>query len=217
MRAGTECLRPSEIETASFQIIDSLLPPPRRYEGYLWEVARRMIHTAGDISILENIELTREALDSGISALLRGCTIYTDTEMAACGIPKRRLTPFGCTVTALMRLPGIEQLARARNVTRSRMGIEMIQNDFAGAILVIGNAPTALFALLECLQKGACAPALIIGMPVGFVQAKEAKDLLHRTSYPHFTLLGMRGGSALAASCVNALLDICLRTNGTGL
>ena len=192
---------PQEIEARSFAIIDAEIPEPRPFSGGLWEVARRCVHTLGDTEIIADLRLSRDGLAAGVAALRRGCTVYTDTRMAAAGLPLRRLTPLGVTVTPLMGLPGLEEISRRRGVTRSRAGIDMIADRLAGQIMVIGNAPTALLALLEALNQGAPAPALVVGMPVGFVNAAQSKELLRQSPWPHFTLLGRKGGSAVAAAC----------------
>lgn len=204
---------PQEIEARSFAIIDAEIPEPRPFSGGLWEVARRCVHTLGDTEIVADLRLSRDGLAAGVAALRRGCTVYTDTRMAAAGLPLRRLTPLGVTVTPLMGLPGLEEISRRRDVTRSRAGIEMIADRLAGQIMVIGNAPTALLALLEALNQGAPAPALVVGMPVGFVNAAQSKELLRQSPWPHFTLLGRKGGSAVAAACVNALAELALAKN----
>ena len=204
---------PQEIEARSFAIIDAEIPEPRPFSGGLWEVARRCVHTLGDTEIVADLRLSRDGLAAGVAALRRGCTGYTDTRMAAAGLPLRRLTPLGVTVTPLMGLPGLEEISRRRGVTRSRAGIEMIADRLAGQIMVIGNAPTALLALLEALNQGAPAPALVVGMPVGFVNAAQSKELLRQSPWPHFTLLGRKGGSAVAAACVNALAELALAKN----
>ena len=204
---------PQEIEARSFAIIDAEIPEPRPFSGGLWEVARRCVHTLGDTEIVADLRLSRDGLAAGVAALRRGCTVYTDTRMAAAGLPLRRLTPLGVTVTPLMGLPGLEDISRRRGVTRSRAGIDMIADRLAGQIMVIGNAPTALLALLEALSQGAPAPALVVGMPVGFVNAAQSKELLRQSPWPHFTLLGRKGGSAVAAACVNALAELALAKN----
>lgn len=204
---------PQEIEARSFAIIDAEIPEPRPFSGGLWEVARRCVHTLGDTEIIVDLRLSRDGLAAGVAALRRGCTVYTDTRMAAAGLPLRRLTPLGVTVTPLMGLPGLEEISRRRGVTRSRAGIDMIADRLAGQIMVIGNAPTALLALLEALSQGAPAPALVVGMPVGFVNAAQSKELLRQSPWPHFTLLGRKGGSAVAAACVNALAELALAKN----
>lgn len=204
---------PQEIEARSFAIIDAEIPEPRAFSGGLWEVARRCVHTLGDTEIVADLRLSRDGLAAGVAALRRGCTVYTDTRMAAAGLPLRRLTPLGVTVTPLMGLPGLEEISRSRGFTRSRAGIAMIAGRLSGQIMVIGNAPTALLALLEALEQGAPAPALIVGMPVGFVNAAQSKELLRQSPWPHFTLLGRKGGSAVAAACVNALAELALAKN----
>lgn len=205
---------PQDIENRSFAIIDQELPPPRPFEGPLWQVARRCIHTLGDTDILGDLRLSAEGLEAGVTALLQGCTVYTDTRMAAAGLPMRRLTPLGVTVTPIMALPGLDELARAKKTTRSRAGLESLAGQMSGHIMVIGNAPTALLGLLDVLDQGAPPPALIVGMPVGFVNAAQSKELLRRSPWPHFTLLGRKGGSAVAAACVNALADLALEQRG---
>lgn len=207
---------PQDIENRSFAIIDQEMPPPRPFEGPLWQVARRCIHTLGDTDILDDLRLSAEGLEAGVAALLRGCTVYTDTRMAAAGLPMRRLTPLGVTVTPIMALPGLDELARAKKTTRSRAGLESLAGQMSGHIMVIGNAPTALLGLLDVLDQGAPPPALIVGMPVGFVNAAQSKELLRRSPWPHFTLLGRKGGSAVAAACVNALADLALEQRGLG-
>ena len=207
---------PQNIENRSFAIIDQELPPPRPFEGPLWQVARRCIHTLGDTDILGDLRLSAKGLEAGVAALLRGCTVYTDTRMAAAGLPMRRLTPLGVTVTPIMALPGLDELARAKKTTRSRAGLESLAGQMSGHIMVIGNAPTALLGLLDVLDQGAPPPALIVGMPVGFVNAAQSKELLRRSPWPHFTLLGRKGGSAVAAACVNALADLALEQRGLG-
>ena len=207
---------PQDIESRSFAIIDQELPPPRPFEGPLWQVARRCIHTLGDTDILGDLRLSAAGLEAGVAALLRGCTVYTDTRMAAAGLPMRRLTPLGVTVTPIMALPGLDELARAKKTTRSRAGLESLAGQMSGHIMVIGNAPTALLGLLDVLDRGAPPPALIVGMPVGFVNAAQSKELLRRSACPHFTLLGRKGGSAVAAACVNALADLALEQCGLG-
>ena len=201
---------PEEIEARSFAIIEAEIPEPRPFTGDLWQVARRCVHTAGDTSILADLRLSREAMKTGLAALERGCTVYTDTRMAAAALPLRRLRPLGVSVAALPELPGLEEIAVRRGITRARAAVEAVAGRLGVQIIVVGNAPTALLALLEALEAGAPPPSLIIGMPVGFVNAAQSKKLLARSVWPHFTLLGRRGGSAVAAACVNALAELAL-------
>lgn len=204
---------PEAIEARSFAIIDAELPEPRPFAGPLWEVARRCIHALGDMAILSDLRLDATALERGVAALREGRPLFTDTRMAAAGLPGRRMDRLGVAVTPLMALPGVAGQARAWGVTRAAAGIRMIADRLAGAIVVIGNAPTALLALLEALEGRTpeTGPALIVGMPVGFVNAAQSKELLAQSPWPHFTLLGRKGGSAAAAACVNALAELALR------
>lgn len=204
---------PEAIEARSFAIIDAELPEPRPFAGPLWEVARRCIHALGDTAILSDLRLDATALERGVAALREGRSLFTDTRMAAAGLPGRRMDRLGVAVTPLMALPGVAGQARAWGVTRAAAGIRMIADRLAGAIVVIGNAPTALLALLEALEGRTpeTGPALIVGMPVGFVNAAQSKELLAQSPWPHFTLLGRKGGSAAAAACVNALAELALR------
>lgn len=204
---------PEAIEARSFAIIDAELPEPRPFAGPLWEVARRCIHALGDTAILSDLRLDATALERGVAALRAGRPLFTDTRMAAAGLPARRMDRLGVEVTPLMALSGVAGQARAWGVTRAAAGIRMIADRLAGAIVVIGNAPTALLSLLEALEgrPPATGPALIVGMPVGFVNAAQSKELLAQSPWPHFTLLGRKGGSAAAAACVNALAELALR------
>ena len=205
---------PRGIEVRSFALIDAEIAEPRPFSGALWTVARRCIHTLGDVAVATELRLSEEGLTRGLAALRRGCVIFTDTRMAAAGLPQRRLAPLGVTVESMMALPCLEEAAAKAGVTRARAAVELLAPRMGGQIVVIGNAPTALLALLEYLdgmpEDSPSVPALIVGMPVGFVNAAQSKDWLHRTAWPHFTLLGRKGGSAVAAACVNALAELAV-------
>lgn len=204
--------RGEDIEAESMRIIESEAPEPRPYAGAQWLVVRRMIHTTADFEMLDLARFHPEAVASGLAALSRGCTIFTDTEMARAGIPARRTDLLGCSVRCLMRDAEVLALSQAKGSTRARAAIDVAVADIRPEIYVIGNAPTALLRLLEHVEAGRAAPALIVGMPVGFVNAAESKDLLLRQSrVPFVTVAGRKGGSALAASAVNALADIALQ------
>lgn len=209
---------PAAIEARSFEIIDSEIAEPRPYTGKLWTIARRCIHALGDLSIAGDLFLDEKALESGLAAMRTSCTIFTDTSMLAAGLVARRMSPLGVHVQSLMSLPGIEANAKAGRITRAKAGIRMIADLLGGQIVAIGNAPTALLALLEEVERHyAAAPALIVGMPVGFVNAAQSKELLRRSNLPCFTLLGRKGGSAAAAACVNALAELVLEERGIRL
>ncbi|MEG2172125.1 MAG: precorrin-8X methylmutase [Desulfovibrionaceae bacterium] len=199
---------PDSIEQRSFAIIDAEIPVPRPFDGPLWHLARRLIHTSGDPTILPQLSLSTAAVQAGIDALRSGCTVFTDTEMARCGMTARHLGPLHVSTTCILSLPHVAEQAHIHQCTRSRAGILCIAPLWHKAIIAIGNAPTALLALLECLDAGAPPPALIIGMPVGFVNAAESKALLARSPYLQLSLQGRKGGSNLAAATVNALATL---------
>lgn len=204
---------PHEIEQRSFEIIESEIPKPWPWSDERWSVARRCIHALGDPEILPNLELPKDAFLSGLAAIRKGCEIFTDTRMLAAGLVQRRMAPLGIKVTPLMAFHGLEELAATKNTTRSAAAIYQIVDRLPGNIIAIGNAPTALLSLLDELDKRKAPlaqPALIIGMPVGFVNASQSKRLLAQSSYPFFTLHGRKGGSAVAAACVNALAELAL-------
>ena len=205
---------PGEIESRSLAIIDAEVPEPRPFSGEEWAVVRRMIHTTADFDLLNHIRFHPDAVRAGKEALLAGADIVTDTRMALSGIPVRRLEPMGCTVRCLMGEPQVAKRARAEGVTRAWAAVDEAMAHGGADIFVIGNAPTALFRLLDWVGRGARPPKLIVGMPVGFVNAAEAKELLlAQDAVPYITVAGRKGGSSLAASVVNALL-ILARSGG---
>jgi len=203
---------PMEIENESMRIIEAEVPEPRAFAGLEWLVVRRMIHTSADFEMLDLVRFSPGAVEAGVAALAGGCRVFTDTEMARCAIPVRRMEPLGCTVTCLMNDPEVAERARREGITRARAAVDKAAQDMAGGIVGGGNAPTALLRLMELLDGGLAAPALVVGMPVGFVNAAESKDLLsRRTDVPFVTIRGRKGGSPLAGCVVNALADRTLQ------
>jgi len=172
----------------------------------LVSVAVRLIHTCGMTDIVNDLVASPEAGKLGRAALNSGCSILCDAQMVAEGVTRKRLpahNPVICTLNA----PEVPALAQQLGNTRSAAAMELWHPYLAGAIVAIGNAPTALFRLLEMLDDGCPKPALILGFPVGFVGAAESKAELAAESrgVPFITLQGRRGGSAMAAAAVNAL------------
>jgi precorrin-8X/cobalt-precorrin-8 methylmutase len=203
---------PEDIEHKSLAVIDAEVPEPRPFNGAEWAVARRLIHTTADFELLSCLAFTPDAVQAGIAALRGGAAIFTDTAMAAAGIPLRRLEPLGCTVTCLLHLPTVAEAAQAQGITRSLVAVRAAGTRLDKAVVVIGNAPTALLGLLELMS--ACdnvRPALVIGMPVGFVNALESKELLQKYNIPSIVIIGRKGGSPLAAATVNALAELALQ------
>ena len=209
---------PESIEAESFAIIDREVGPDRPFTGRAWEVARRLVHTTADFSILEHLILPGAAIDAGIAALHRGAPVFVDTEMARHGMTRRHLEPLNIVPECILTIPGTLERAKEHGVTRSRAGMELALPRLGGAIVAVGNAPTALLALLEHLQQGVPAPALVIALPVGFVNARESKDLFlqYCAESPHapacIALRGRKGGSTLTAATVNALAKLAMRS-----
>jgi precorrin-8X/cobalt-precorrin-8 methylmutase len=197
---------PEAIEARSLAIIDEEVPSPRPFDGRQWEIVRRLIHTTADFELLDLIRFSHGAVEAGLAALSAGATIVTDTEMARCAIPLRRLAPLGCQVRCLLNDPEVIQAAQASGGTRAAAAMDAALHLPGRLIFAIGNAPTALLRLLKHLDQGAPAPDLVIGMPVGFVNAAESKALLMtRADVPWIALSGRKGGSALAGATVNAM------------
>ncbi|MFM7875636.1 MAG: precorrin-8X methylmutase [Microcystis panniformis] len=172
----------------------------------LASVAVRLIHSCGMTDITEDLEASPDAVKIGRNALAGGAAILCDSQMVANGITKARL-PKNNPIICTLNYPEVTELARQINNTRSAAALELWQPHLAGAVVAIGNAPTALFHLLELLDQNVDKPALILGFPVGFVGAAESKTELATNSrgVPFITLHGRRGGSAIAAAAVNAL------------
>lgn len=202
-------LKPQAIEDRSMAIIDSEAPD-HCWDAAAWSVVRRMVHTSADFDYVGGVRMHPQAMASGMAAIRSGCRIVTDTRMAQAGISKYRLEPFGCTVDCLMSDTRTAELAKAHGTTRAVAAVDLALEDDAPLVWVIGNAPTALFRLLEHIEAGAAQPALVVGTPVGFVNAAESKDALAQADVPFITALGRKGGSNVAASVINALALLCL-------
>lgn len=200
-----------DIENRSMAVIEAEAPEPRPFAGDEWLVVRRMIHASADFELLDLVRFHPLAVQSAIAALQRGLAVITDTHMAAAGLPARLYKPLGCAVHCLIKDPRALELARSLGTTRAAAAVDVAAGDHPEAIWVIGNAPTALLRLIELARAGRVRPALIVGMPVGFVQAAESKEALLELSDTSFILVrGRKGGSALAASALNALAMIAL-------
>jgi precorrin-8X/cobalt-precorrin-8 methylmutase len=172
----------------------------------LHPIALRLVHAIADPTILADLVWSDGAVAAGQVALARGAPVLVDAQMVAYGIIRARL-PAGNAVTCLLDDPAVLALSRQRKTTRSAAALELWVPLLDGAIVAIGNAPTALFRLLELIEDGAPLPALVLGFPVGFVGAAESKAALaaNRLGIAYLALAGRRGGSALAAAAVNAL------------
>lgn len=198
-------MKPEEIESTSFDIIDREAGE-HDFNGPQWSIVRRMIHTTADFEFKDIVRFHPGAIAAGIEAIRSGKMIITDTNMVRVGIRTRDLAPFGALVKCYMNDPLIHERAKSNGTTRARAAVDMALNDMKDGIYVIGNAPTALLRLIELINAGQARPALIIGLPVGFVNAAESKAALMELDYPYISNLGRKGGSNLAASVVNALV-----------
>jgi len=171
------------------------------------KVFSRIIHAAGDPEYSKVIEIHPDAIAAGCSALKKGCDIFCDVEMVRTGINKKRLAEFGGAVHCLIGDEQVAITAKELGITRSMVAMRTFGEKLNGAIIAIGNAPTALFEVLNMMKETGIRPALIIGVPVGFVGAAESKDFLAETSpVPYITVRGNKGGSPIAAATTNALL-----------
>ena len=200
-----EKIKPMDIEKRSFEIITEILgenqPAP---ENEL--VVKRVIHTTADFDYAENLRFSPGAVAKGIEALRGGCDIVTDTQMARAGINKTVLGKLGGEVHCFMSDPDVAEEAKARGITRAIVSMERATSLKKPCIFAIGNAPTALVSLRELMDGGKIAPALVIGVPVGFVNEVESKELIMAAGAPYIVARGRKGGSNVAAAICNAML-----------
>jgi precorrin-8X/cobalt-precorrin-8 methylmutase len=171
-------------------------------------VAVRMIHSCGMVDLVDDLRYTLDVVESGRAALEAGAPVLCDAKMIASGITRKRL-PAANEIVCTLDDPRVPGLAERMGTTRSAAALELWRDRLPGSVVAIGNAPTALFRLLELLDEGVGAPAAIIGVPVGFVGAAESKVELAKVSpAPYLVVHGRRGGSAMAVAAVNALASV---------
>ena len=194
---------PAAIYAASFATVRAEAALDR-FPPDVAEVAVRVIHACGMVEVADRLAFSPDVAEAGAAALRAGAPVYADCEMVAAGIT-RRLLPEGVAVRCTLNDPSVPDRAAGAGTTRSAAAVDLW--DTGGAVVAIGNAPTALFRLLERLDAGAPPPAAILGFPVGFVGAAESKAELARDprGAPFLALRGRRGGSAMASAAVNAL------------
>ena len=168
------------------------------------QIAVRMIHACGQVDLVDDLGYSPGVVAAGRAALRDGAPILCDAQMVASGITRARL-PAGNDVVCTLRDPRVPALAAEQGTTRSAAALELWRDRLDGAVVAIGNAPTALFHLLDMIDAGAPRPAAVIGIPVGFIGAAESKDALAATDLEHLVVRGRRGGSAITAAAVNAL------------
>lgn len=203
---GLERVLPEEIEKRSFELIamelgDKILDP--EYE----QVIKRVIHTTADFEYADHLVFSPHAVLEGIQALKKGVRIITDTNMGMAGINKRALKSNGCSVSCFMADEDVAEYARLHHTTRAYASMTKAAGLIEDCIFAVGNAPTALVRLYELVKEGTLHPKLIIGVPVGFVNVVQSKELIMSLSdTPFIVARGRKGGSNVAAAIVNALL-----------
>ncbi len=199
-------MKPEEIEEESFRIIDHEAGD-HGWPRAEWQIVRRAIHTSADFEYAQSMVLSEDVIDHAVAAFRSGAGIVTDTNMALSGISKPRLAAFGSPLSCHVADLDVAELAKRDGITRSIAAMRKAVADPANRIFVVGNAPTALFELLRLIEAGIAKPALIIGLPVGFVGAEESKNALASVCHdvPFITNMGRKGGSNVAAAVVNAL------------
>jgi precorrin-8X/cobalt-precorrin-8 methylmutase len=213
MKTRSSPTSPGDIERQSMEIVERFLPLTLNISEDERLVVKRIVHASGDPQVAPSIKFSPSAVSSGLRALAKGSSIFTDVQMVAAGINRHLAEACGCPLSCAM--DGTKG-AGERDVTRAAAAMRYLGKRLNGAVVAIGNAPTALMALLELIDNNGIKPALVVGMPVGFVQAKESKDELMKRDIPHITVAGTRGGSAMAVATVNALLKIAVERKRRG-
>ncbi|CAG34948.1 precorrin-8X methylmutase [Desulfotalea psychrophila] len=206
MSVTIQKIGPTEIEAESFRIIESEIGE-HGLDPQTWAITRRVIHATADFAFRDNLKFHPQAIERGIAAIRAGKNILTDVNMTAIGISKGLLGHFGGTVSCGVADPAIAIRAKELGKTRSQTAISEGLNEDVG-IIAIGNAPTALLQIMKILKERPELNPLIIGVPVGFVNAAESKALLAESPHLYITSLGRKGGSPVAASITNALLHL---------
>lgn len=206
-------MKPADIEKRSFAIITEELGGRTFPEGVA-EVVKRVIHTSADFDYADNLCFSPDAVERAKAALEAGATIVTDTNMALAGISKGTLAQLGGKAVCLMADEAVAREAKERGVTRATVSMEYAAKLDGPLIFAIGNAPTALIRLYELIEEGAVSPALVIGVPVGFVNVVESKEMFLGGDTPYIIARGRKGGSNVAAAIVNALLYQIVKREG---
>ncbi|TQS81814.1 MAG: precorrin-8X methylmutase [Methanomethylophilus alvi] len=200
-----EIMTPREIEAKSMETITKELNG-RTWPEPEFSIVKRCIHTSADFDYADNLCFSKDAAKIGVEALKNGADIVTDTKMAYSGINKNRLSAFGGTVHCFISDPDVIEEAKARGCTRSTVCMEKGAKLGKPTIFVIGNAPTALIELHRLINEEGLKPALIVGVPVGFVNVVEAKELIMTDDVPYIVAKGRKGGSNIGAAIINAMM-----------
>jgi len=202
------------IEDESMQIIENEIGS-HSYNEHEWPIVRRIIHSTADFDFARDnkIIFQKNAVQSGLDALKNGCSIIVDVNGIVGLMNKQNPKDFGNNVICNISEPSLIEEAKKENKTRAQMSMRIAKEDMNGGIVVIGNAPTALLEVMEMIREGITKPALVIGIPVGFVSAVESKDELAKMDIPFITNQGRKGGSPCASAIVNALYKLLRQGN----
>ncbi|HSM94239.1 MAG TPA: precorrin-8X methylmutase [Anaeromyxobacteraceae bacterium] len=197
------------IEAESFRIIEAELPD-HGFAAAPWRVVRRMVHATADLDFARNAVAAAGAVEAGAGALARGAPIVCDVRMIAAGLSSERLGRLGVTVHCLLSDPEVAARAREAGITRSAEAMRLAHRRglLDGAVVAIGNAPTALFEVIRLVREEGARPALVVGVPVGFVGAAESKEAALALPVPHVVVRGRKGGTPAAVAALHALLDL---------
>lgn len=203
------------IEDQSMEIIEKEIGS-HQYDELEWPIVRRVIHATADFDFAKDNKIIfhKDAIKSGINALRNGCNLIVDVNGVIGGLNKQNLNEFGNNTICNISNPIIVEEAKKYNKTRAQTSMRMAASEMNGGIVVIGNAPTALLEVIQMIQEGVTTPALIIGIPVGFVSSPESKETLQTLDVPFITNKGRKGGSPCASAIVNALFKL-LRENSS--
>lgn len=205
MKIELENVKPMEIENRSFEIITEELGDTPLMPGTEL-VVKRCIHTSADFDYAQNICFSVQAVEKAMEAIKKGACIVTDTQMAKAGINKKALARYGGEVYCFMSDEDVAALAKQNGTTRATASMDKAAEIQKPLIFAIGNAPTALVRLYELIQDKKLQPELIIGVPVGFVNVVQSKELIMQANVPYIVARGRKGGSNIAACICNALL-----------
>lgn len=200
--------KPEDIEKRSFEIItEELGEKIKKFTEEELPIVKRVIHTTADFEYADLIEFLGNPINSAKKVLSKGCKIYCDTNMIVNGLSKNILKKFNCMSYTLVSDTEVSKEAKERGVTRSIVAMEHAGKDKETKIFLIGNAPTALYKLKEMIEKNEIEkPALVVGVPVGFVGASESKEVFKDTKVPYITINGRKGGSTVAVSVLHGIL-----------
>ena len=201
---------PQGIEDKSMQIIEEILGAKKQqFSSNELAIVKRVIHTTADFEYADLFNASPGAIASGLKAFKDGNqVIVADTNMIVAGVNKGLLSSYNSKVECLVAEEETRREALAAKVTRSMINIRRASEKYPGAIYAIGNAPTALYELLQLIEEGRMQPALVIGVPVGFVKAEESKEALLQSDVPHILIRGRKGGSTVAVAIINAMLKL---------